>query len=40
MIDLLKSIEFTPFLISFKLAAITTLILFFMALTPRFFINR
>ncbi len=32
MIELLKDIEFEPFLISFKLAGITTLILFFISL--------
>jgi molybdate transport system permease protein len=32
MIELLKNIEFAPFLISFKLAGITTLILFFISL--------
>ena len=40
MIDLLKSIEFTPFLISFKLAAITTLILFFISLPLAWFLSQ
>ena len=40
MIDLLKSIEFTPFLISFKLAAITSLILFFISLPLAWFLSQ
>ena len=40
MIDLLKSIEFTPFLISFKLATITTLILFFISLPLAWFLSQ
>ena len=40
MIDLLKSIEFTPFLISFKLAGITTLILFFISLPLAWFLSQ
>ena len=32
MMDILANIEFTPFLLSFKLASVTTLILFFISL--------
>ncbi len=40
MIDLLKDIEFAPFLISFKLASITTLILFFISLPLAWFLSQ
>lgn len=40
MIDMLTNIEFTPFLISFKLAFITTLILFFIALPLSWYLSQ
>jgi molybdate transport system permease protein len=40
MIELLKTIEFTPFIISFKLAGITTLILFFISLPLAWFLSQ
>jgi molybdate transport system permease protein len=40
MIDLLKEIEFEPFLISFKLAGITTLILFFISLPLAWYLSQ
>ncbi|WP_428023280.1 molybdate ABC transporter permease subunit [Arcobacter sp.] len=40
MIDLLKTMEFTPFLLSFKLAFITTLILFFISLPLGWFLSQ
>jgi molybdate transport system permease protein len=40
MIELLKNIEFEPFLISFKLAGITTLILFFISLPLAWFLSQ
>ena len=40
MIELIKNIEFTPFLISFKLAGITTLILFFINLPLAWFLSQ
>mgnify|MGYP005992193119 CR=1 FL=1 len=40
MIELLKNIEFTPFLISFKLAAITTLILFIISLPLSWYLSQ
>jgi len=40
MIELLKTIEFSPFIISFKLAAITTLILFFISLPLAWYLSQ
>ncbi len=40
MIELLKSIEFTPFLLSFKLAGITTLILFIISLPLAWYLSQ
>ncbi len=40
MIDLLKEIEFEPFFISFKLAGITTLILFFISLPLAWYLSQ
>ena len=40
MIELLKNIEFAPFLISFKLAGITTLILFFISLPLAWYLSQ
>ena len=40
MIELLKAIEFSPFIISFKLAAITTLILFFISLPLAWYLSQ
>ncbi|BAK71902.1 MAG: molybdate ABC transporter permease subunit [Arcobacter sp.] len=40
MIELLKNIEFEPFLISFKLAGITTLILFFISLPIAWYLSQ
>lgn len=40
MIDMLTNIEFTPFLISFKLAFITTLILFIIALPLSWYLSQ
>jgi molybdate transport system permease protein len=40
MIELLKNIEFSPFLISFKLAAITTIILFFISLPLAWYLSQ
>jgi molybdate transport system permease protein len=40
MIELFNGIEFTPFLISFKLASITTLILFFLCLPLAWFLSQ
>ena len=40
MIELIKDIEFEPFLISFKLAGITTLILFFISLPLAWYLSQ
>jgi len=40
MIELLKNIEFEPFLISFKLAGIVTLILFFISLPLAWYLSQ
>ncbi len=40
MIELLKDIEFAPFLLSFKLAGITTLILFFISLPLAWYLSQ
>ncbi|MDY3205867.1 MAG: molybdate ABC transporter permease subunit [Arcobacter sp.] len=40
MIELLKNIEFEPFIISFKLAGITTLILFFISLPLAWYLSQ
>jgi molybdate transport system permease protein len=40
MIELLKNIDFAPFIISFKLAGITTLILFFISLPLAWFLSQ
>lgn len=40
MIELLKTIEFTPFLLSFKLAAITTLILFVISVPLAWYLSQ
>jgi len=40
MIELLKTIEFEPFLLSFKLAGITTLILFFISLPLSWYLSQ
>lgn len=40
MIELLKTIEFSPFIVSFKLAAITTLILFFISLPLAWYLSQ
>ena len=40
MIELLKSIEFEPFIISFKLAGITTIILFFISLPLAWYLSQ
>ena len=40
MIELLKDIEFEPFLLSFKLAGITTLILFFISLPIAWYLSQ
>jgi len=40
MIEMLKTIEFTPFLLSFKLAGITTLILFFISLPLAWYLSQ
>ena len=40
MIEILQNIEFTPFLLSFKLAAITTLILFIISLPLAWFLSQ
>lgn len=40
MIEILKDLEFTPFLLSFKLAGITTLILFFISLPLAWYISQ
>jgi len=40
MIELLKTIEFTPFLLSFKLAAITSLILFIVSLPLAWYLSQ
>ncbi|MGE4383879.1 MAG: molybdate ABC transporter permease subunit [Arcobacter sp.] len=40
MIELLKNIEFEPFIISFKLAGITTLILFFISLPLSWYLSQ
>ncbi|MDD3007335.1 MAG: molybdate ABC transporter permease subunit [Arcobacter sp.] len=40
MIELIKDIEFEPFLISFKLAAITTFILFFISLPLAWYLSQ
>ena len=40
MIDLLKTMDFAPFLLSFKLAAITSLILFFISLPLAWYLSQ
>jgi molybdate transport system permease protein len=40
MIELLKNIEFEPFIISFKLAGITTIILFFISLPLAWYLSQ
>ena len=40
MIEILKNIEFEPFLLSFKLAGITTLILFFISLPIAWYLSQ
>jgi molybdate transport system permease protein len=40
MIELLRTIEFSPFIVSFKLAAITTLILFFISLPLAWYLSQ
>ena len=40
MIDIIKDIEFEPFLLSFKLAGLTTLILFFISLPLAWFLSQ
>lgn len=40
MIELLKDVEFAPFLLSFKLAGITTLILFFISLPLAWYLSQ
>lgn len=40
MIDILKDIEFEPFILSFKLAGITTLILFFISLPIAWYLSQ
>ncbi len=40
MIELIKTIEFEPFILSFKLAGITTLILFFISLPLAWFLSQ
>lgn len=40
MIEMLKDIEFTPFLLSFKLAGFTTLILFFICLPLAWYLSQ
>ncbi|MGE3300822.1 MAG: molybdate ABC transporter permease subunit, partial [Arcobacter sp.] len=40
MIELIKDIEFEPFLISFKLAGITTFILFFISLPLAWYLSQ
>ncbi|MEA3330747.1 MAG: molybdate ABC transporter permease subunit [Campylobacterota bacterium] len=40
MIELLKTIEFTPFLLSFKLAAITTIILFVVSVPLAWYLSQ
>jgi molybdate transport system permease protein len=40
MIEILKNIEFAPFLLSFKLAGITTLILFFISLPLAWYLSQ
>lgn len=40
MIEILKSIEIDPFLISFKLASLTTLILFFVCLPLAWYLSQ
>ena len=40
MIDIIKDIEFEPFLLSFKLAGVTTLILFFISLPLAWFLSQ
>ena len=40
MIDLVKNIDFTPFYISFKLAIIVTIILFFISLPLAWYLSQ
>ena len=40
MIDIIKNLDFAPFLLSFKLAGITTLILFFISLPLAWFLSQ
>lgn len=40
MLELLKSIDYTPFILSFKLAGVTTLLLFFIALPLAWYLSQ